>query len=105
MPMGPFYRPPADLLFLVVRQLLHVLLEDLLVLRGEIVDRPPARQHRLADARRQIAPAARAVALGAELVDRLAGAVRIVGLGRGTSGLRRRLGLPGLRLLRRPRPG
>src|SRR6185295_19541457 len=82
-------------LLLLVRQPLHVLLEHLLILRGEVVDGALARKHRLADPRGQVAPAARAVAAGAERVDRIAVAVRIVGLVGGIGGL---VGLLGLRL-------
>src|SRR5581483_6336317 len=83
---------------LLVGQLLHVLLEDLLVFGGEIVDGPLAGEHRLADPGGQVAPAAGAVALGAELVDGLAVAVRVVGLVGGILGLIGALGL-GLGLL------
>src|SRR5258705_6222121 len=98
-----------SLLVLLVGQLLHVLLEDLLVLRGEIVERALAGEHRFAEARREVSPVAGAVGVAPELVDRLAVAARIVGLFRGIARLGRTLRGPRLRLrlslLRRSRPG
>src|SRR6185295_8159406 len=87
------------MLILFVGQALHVLLEHLLELGREVVDRALPRQHGLAEARGQVAPVAGAVAVAAELVDRVAGAVRVIGRRRGLAGLLRRLGLrlPGLR--------
>src|SRR6185295_16402481 len=90
---------------LVFRQLPHVLLEDLLVLGREVVDRPLAVEHGLAEPGRQVAPVPRAVHVAPELGDGIAGAVGIVGLGRGTAGLLLRLRLTGLRLVGLPRPG
>src|ERR1041384_4792186 len=63
---------------LLVRQPLHVLLEELLVFRGEVVDGPLPAQHRLPQPGGQVAPAAGPVAPGAELVDRLSVPVRVV---------------------------
>src|SRR6185503_9500388 len=87
-------------LLLVFRQLLHVLLEDLLVLRREVVDRALAGHHRLPDAGGQVAPPPGPVSAGAELVDGLPGPVRIVRLVRGIGRLIRLLRL-GFRLLPR----
>src|SRR5258708_22594916 len=90
-----FYRAGTGFLVLLVREALHVLLEHLLILRRIVVAEALAGKHRLPEPGRQVAPAARPLALGAELVDGLAVAVRIVGLVRGILGL---IGLPGLGL-------
>src|SRR5436190_4839602 len=94
--MRPFYPAAGVSLILLVGQLLHVLLEELLVLRGEIVAAALAGEHGLAEPRGEVAPAPAAVALGAELVDGLPVPVRVVGLLRRVGGL---VGLLGLGLL------
>src|SRR6185436_8406811 len=83
-------------LLLVFGQPLHVLLEHLLVLGREVVDGALAGHHRLPDAGGQVAPPSGPVAAGAELVDRLPVAVRIVRLVRR---IRRLIGLLGLGFL------
>src|SRR5436853_5255533 len=98
--MGSFY-PAADESLFLLGQALHVFLEHLLVLDREVVDRALSGEHRLAQARGQIAPVSRPVALATEFVDRLAGPVGIVGRRRRAAGLRDRLRLR----LELPRPG